>query len=352
MRPGLGSGCTGGSRRAAHPTSSCPAGVSPCLSTVATGTPAPPTAVRHPSPAQTRTCGNRRWPATANATSAPPRSPPRPAGPWSGCGSASSEPTQRRRLAQRSPASRPARASPLGLNQPTDRAGCDGEPVEPRRLDIAVLLHPPGHTITGTPSSSSRTNSSVTRSATTPRTPGTPTSTRAAAGPRTPAPTRRVRIVARAWLHVIWRCWQNHQRYDPARHRAQQSLLHPRHRDGLTGLSERGRVWAAPGPRRGSRPVQGRCREPTDGHTAVPVITWSLLASARRDPARGSGGGPGWPEATAQRRRAWRVDGFPSTATAPTRGEITARGSTEGQRAVRGTGHTAWDDVCPTKLMR
>ncbi|MBN9103083.1 MAG: IS110 family transposase [Pseudonocardia sp.] len=36
-----------------------------------------------------------------------------------------------------------------------------------------------------------------------------------------------VRIVARAWLHVIWRCWQNHQPYDPTRHRALQNLLHP-----------------------------------------------------------------------------------------------------------------------------
>ncbi|MEK6442158.1 IS110 family transposase [Pseudonocardia sp. T1-2H] len=35
-----------------------------------------------------------------------------------------------------------------------------------------------------------------------------------------------VRIVARAWLHVIWRCWQDHQPYDPARHRALQTLLH------------------------------------------------------------------------------------------------------------------------------
>jgi transposase len=31
-----------------------------------------------------------------------------------------------------------------------------------------------------------------------------------------------VRIVARAWLHVIWRCWQDHQPYDPAL----QALLH------------------------------------------------------------------------------------------------------------------------------
>lgn len=36
-----------------------------------------------------------------------------------------------------------------------------------------------------------------------------------------------VRIVARAWLHVIWRCWQDHQPYDPAQHRALQAVLYP-----------------------------------------------------------------------------------------------------------------------------
>jgi transposase len=33
------------------------------------------------------------------------------------------------------------------------------------------------------------------------------------------------RILARAWLHIIWRCWQNNTPYDPARHRALQTLL-------------------------------------------------------------------------------------------------------------------------------
>ncbi|MBA3991121.1 MAG: IS110 family transposase [Propionibacteriales bacterium] len=35
-----------------------------------------------------------------------------------------------------------------------------------------------------------------------------------------------VRILARAWLHIIWRCWQDNQPYDPARHRALQRLQH------------------------------------------------------------------------------------------------------------------------------
>jgi transposase len=33
------------------------------------------------------------------------------------------------------------------------------------------------------------------------------------------------RIVARAWLHVIWACWQNNAAYDPAKHRALQTHL-------------------------------------------------------------------------------------------------------------------------------
>ena len=36
-----------------------------------------------------------------------------------------------------------------------------------------------------------------------------------------------VRILARAWLFVIWHCWQNNVPYDPARHRALQALLQP-----------------------------------------------------------------------------------------------------------------------------
>jgi transposase len=34
-----------------------------------------------------------------------------------------------------------------------------------------------------------------------------------------------VRIVARAWLYVIWHCWQDHTAYDPALHKALQRLL-------------------------------------------------------------------------------------------------------------------------------
>ena len=34
-----------------------------------------------------------------------------------------------------------------------------------------------------------------------------------------------VRILARAWLYVIWHCWQEGVAYDPAKHRALQTLL-------------------------------------------------------------------------------------------------------------------------------
>lgn len=35
------------------------------------------------------------------------------------------------------------------------------------------------------------------------------------------------RILARAWIGVIWRCWQDDSAYEPARHRALQAVLHP-----------------------------------------------------------------------------------------------------------------------------
>ena len=33
-----------------------------------------------------------------------------------------------------------------------------------------------------------------------------------------------IRILARAWLRVIWACWHTDTAYDPARHRAEQRL--------------------------------------------------------------------------------------------------------------------------------
>ena len=34
-----------------------------------------------------------------------------------------------------------------------------------------------------------------------------------------------VRILARAWLGVLWRCWHDRRPYDPAKHRAAQQYL-------------------------------------------------------------------------------------------------------------------------------
>ena len=34
-----------------------------------------------------------------------------------------------------------------------------------------------------------------------------------------------VRILARAWLNIIWQCWQHGTAYDPAQHKALQRLL-------------------------------------------------------------------------------------------------------------------------------
>ncbi len=34
-----------------------------------------------------------------------------------------------------------------------------------------------------------------------------------------------VRILARAWAHIIWRCWHDHAPYNPAAHRALQNLI-------------------------------------------------------------------------------------------------------------------------------
>jgi transposase len=34
-----------------------------------------------------------------------------------------------------------------------------------------------------------------------------------------------VRILARAWIRIIWRCWQDHTAYNPQRHGAAMQLL-------------------------------------------------------------------------------------------------------------------------------
>lgn len=47
------------------------------------------------------------------------------------------------------------------------------------------------------------------------------------------------RILARAWLHVIWQCWQKNTPYDPSRHNALQTLLQQQTKPSLdTGHCE------------------------------------------------------------------------------------------------------------------
>jgi hypothetical protein len=42
---------------------------------------------------------------------------------------------------------------------------------------------------------------------------------------RTHRHPQAVRILARAWIRVIWRTWQDHTSYDPAKHRGAVRLL-------------------------------------------------------------------------------------------------------------------------------
>ena len=77
--------------------------------------------------------------------------------------------------------------------------------------------------------SPARTDNSATRSAASPATaatptPGPPSSTNA------PAPCghdhpHAVRVLARAWVDIIWVCWTTHSPYDPDKHRALQRIL-------------------------------------------------------------------------------------------------------------------------------
>ncbi len=43
-----------------------------------------------------------------------------------------------------------------------------------------------------------------------------------------------MRILARAWLYVIWRCWQDGTAYDPAKHNALRHVLDQQHAAGAT----------------------------------------------------------------------------------------------------------------------
>ena len=47
-----------------------------------------------------------------------------------------------------------------------------------------------------------------------------------------------VRILARAWIYVIWRCWQEGTAYDPAKHNALQRILDQQQAAGTAGPAQ------------------------------------------------------------------------------------------------------------------
>ena len=56
-----------------------------------------------------------------------------------------------------------------------------------------------------------------------------------------------VRILARAWLYIIWHCWQDEVAYDPTKHRALQTLLNQtQHRAARTGQLMQTPLYSAP----------------------------------------------------------------------------------------------------------
>jgi hypothetical protein len=54
-----------------------------------------------------------------------------------------------------------------------------------------------------------------------------------------------VRILARAWIYVIWRCWQDGTAYDPAKHTALQRLLDQQRAAQAAGGPVTGAIIAA-----------------------------------------------------------------------------------------------------------
>ena len=54
-----------------------------------------------------------------------------------------------------------------------------------------------------------------------------------------------VRVLARAWIRVIWPCWLNHTPYDPARHGAAAALTPPIAHEVDTG-GRHGPYWSWP----------------------------------------------------------------------------------------------------------
>ena len=133
-------------------------------------------------------------------------------------------------------ARRPAAGRDRRLPRPLPHPRIARLPRRRRTLDPAIRQERPPRSA-GPP-----TNNSATPSATSPPTPGTPapgppssTTGPAARGQRHP---HAVRILARAWLHVIWRCWQDHQpTTPPATAPSRPSCTNPAPRRGDRGLT-------------------------------------------------------------------------------------------------------------------
>ena len=97
-------------------------------------------------------------------------------------------------------------------------------------------------------------------------------------------PPHAVRILARAWLYVIWHCWQHHTAYDPARHKALQCILTEEKPAAARHRATHGATWgtgrSAAGFRPAGPPVPGRRRP----------VCWMIVAGAIGGRSGRSGG--------------------------------------------------------------
>ena len=102
--------------------------------------------------------------------------------------------------------------------------------------------------------------------------------------PLPPAPRRgkthphAERILARSWAHIIWRCWQDHTPYDPARHGAHQRLHAGRVDIGLLTGGVQRQAGAHPVPAARRRAGLERAAE-QGTRSRIPTSPWPPVAS-------------------------------------------------------------------------
>jgi hypothetical protein len=92
-----------------------------------------------------------------------------------------------------------------------------------------------------------------------------------------------IRILARAWIYVIWRCWHDGTAYDPAKHNALQRVLGQQHQAGQAAAPG---APGKPGDRRDHYGVARRRRRITTRpeprpYPATQVHTGQLATSIR-----------------------------------------------------------------------